>query len=262
MNVFINLQKVNKEEDYSNYDINNLNESDEISWLLVSAEEKEYGKIINISLSICSIIGYKKPEIVGKHINCLIPNIFHKYHNQMINKLFYDSKYQFYENLSKKLEYNPIKLSKFVYCKTKSKFLIPFQFKSTFIHTEEGLHFFLMNVIKYNCFPHPKNINGDQPCCCVLTDKHFFIQTFTPNAFEYLGLNSKDIDSGLNIINCISQFGSEFIKDLNIKENKMDVNEEFEFSSEIDLEADKICYNINTMKSQKILRRELPKSKK
>jgi hypothetical protein len=119
-----------------------------------------------------------------------------------------------------------------------------------------------MNVIKYNCFPHPKNINGDQPCCCVLTDKHFFIQTFTPNAFEYLGLNSKDIDSGLNIINCISQFGSEFIKDLNIKENKMDVNEEFEFSSEIDLEADKICYNINTMKSQKILRRELPKSKK
>ena len=261
MNVFINSQKVNREEDYSNYDINYLEESDELSWMLVSAEEKEYGKIINISLSICPIIGYKKPEIVGKHINYLIPNIFHKHHNEMINKLFYDSKYQFYENLSKKLEYKPIIFSKFVYCKTKSKFLIPFPFKSTFIHTEEGLHLFLMNVIKYNCFYHSKNISGDQPWCCVLTDKHFFIQTFTPNAFEYLGLNSKDIDSGLNIINCIQQFGPEFIKDLNIKKNKMDINDEFEFSSETDLETSRSFYNANTKKSEKKLRRELTKKR-
>jgi hypothetical protein len=98
-NVSSQSQLLNKDEDLSNYDLNRLNETDEYNWLLVSAKEKELGKIINLSVNVCPIIGYRKYEIIGKHINYLIPNIFHKQHDNLIRKLFSDAKFNFYEIL-------------------------------------------------------------------------------------------------------------------------------------------------------------------
>ena len=249
----------NREDDYASYNINKLKETDETPWILVSASDKSYGKIINFSLGICPIIGYKKREIIGQNINILLPNIFHKSHDIMIQKLFYDSKYQFYENLSKKAEYKPEHIKKNVYCKNKSKYLVPFPFRAFFVQTEEGEHMFVMNIIKQQCFPHTKNSKKEELWCCVLTDRHFNIQTFTPNAFDYLGLNSSDIDSGLNITNCIVQFGNEIFNNVNDKENTMD-NEVFNYSSDLYYEtANKSFHNARTIKSENKLRRDLTK---
>ena len=257
-NINLENKNFNKEDDYANYNINKLKETDENQWILISAGDKNYGKILNISLGICPIIGYKKREIIGNNINILLPNIFHNPHERMIQKLFYETKNQFYETLSKKIEYKPEHIAKVVYCKNKSKFLVPFPFRAFFVQTEEGEHLFVMNVIKQQCFPHTKNAKEEEPWCCVLTDNHFIIQTFTPNAFDFLGLNTNDIDSGLNITNCISQFGNDFLNNLNDKENTGE-NEAFNYSSDYYETVNKSLYNAKTIKSEKILKRELTK---
>ena len=253
-NIVLEFHKFNKEEDYENYDVNKLKESDQTQWILVSTDEKNYGKILNVSLGICPIIGYKKNEIIGSNINVLIPNIFHKHHDHMINKLFYDVKHKFYETLSKKNEYKLEYTIKFVYCKNKSKFLVPFPFRAFFVQTEDGEQIYIMNVLKHKCFPH-SNKNEEQ-LCCVLTDRHFIIQTFTPNAFDFLGLNSSDIDSGLNITTCIPQFGNDIFNNI----NDTIENEYYNYSSEINFEiTSKSFYNANTIKSEKKLKRDLTK---
>ena len=257
-NIILEFGKFNKDEDYINYDINKLKESDESQWILVSADEKNYGTILNISLGICPIIGYKRNEIIGNNINVLLPNIYHKNHDYMLHKLFYDVKHNFYDILSKNIEYKPEIINKSVYCKNKSKFLVHFPFRSFFVQTEEGELIFIMNVLKHKCFPH-SNKNDEDQLCCVLTDKHFIIQTFTPNAFDYLGLNSNDIDSGLNITTCISQFGNDVFSSINDRENTLE-KDTFNYSSEINFEiTGKNFYNANTIKSEKKLKRDLTK---
>ena len=258
-NINIENKNFNKEDDYANYNINKLKETDENHWILVSAGDKKYGKIVNISLGICPIIGYKKREIIGNNINILLPNIYLKPHEKMIHRLFYETKNRFYDTLSKKIEYKPEHIAKIVYCKHKSKFLVPFPFRAFFVQTEEGEHLFIMNVIKQQCFTHTKNIKEKEPWCCVLTDKHFIIQTFTPNAFELLGFNTTDIDSGLNITTCIEQFRNDISNNVNDKENTME-NEVFNYSSDIFYEtANKSFYNAKTIKSENKLKRELTK---
>jgi hypothetical protein len=136
--------------------------------------------------------------------------------------------------------------------------LVPFPFKACFIQTEEGKQVFIMNIIKNKCFPFLRNIKGESPLCCVITDKHFFIQTFTPNAFEYLGLNTKDIDSNLNITKCISQFGYELLN--NNDENEISLeNDIFNYSSNTIIDNFKNIYNSFTAKSERRLKRELTK---
>lgn len=260
-NVSSEVQQINREEEYSNFDLNKLKDTDEFNWLLVSAKDKEIGKIINLSINVCPIIGYRKHEIVGKHINYLIPDIFQNQHDLLIKKIFNNEKFYFYENLSKKLEYKPELYTKLVYCKTKSKFLIPFPFKACFIQSEEGKHIFLMNIIKNKCFPYIRNNSEENPLCCVLTDKHFFIQSFTPNSFEYLGLNTKDIDSNLNITECISQFGYELLKNIDEQKESTEINDIFNYSSNTNIDNNKSFYNSNTLKSEKRLKRELTKKR-
>ena len=256
-NISLEYKKLNNEEDYSNYDINRMKGSDESQWMIISADDKDYGKILNISLSVCPIIGYKKNEIIGNNINILIPNIFVKSHNHMIKKLFFNTKCKFYETLSKSINYIPEQISQIVFCKNKLKYLVPFPFKAFFVQTEEGEHVFIMNIIKQKCFPHTNNKKKEEPWCCVLTDKQLFIQTFTPSAFDILGLNTNDIDSQLNISTCISQFGKDIFNNLNKNVTTIESNEYNNYSSDVNYESSKGYFNANTMKSETILRREL-----
>jgi hypothetical protein len=114
-----------------------------------------------------------------------------------------------------------------------------------------------MNIIKQKCFPHTNNKKKEEPWCCVLTDKQLFIQTFTPSAFDILGLNTNDIDSQLNISTCISQFGKDIFNNLNKNVTTIESNEYNNYSSDVNYESSKGYFNANTMKSETILRREL-----
>ena len=103
-----NFDKVqDKEIDYSNFDIQILNKTDDYKYIIVSAEEEDLGDILNISLNACQIFGYNKNEIVGKKSYIIMPEIYHKQFEQYLIQYTNDAKTRFYDLLSNKKEYYP-----------------------------------------------------------------------------------------------------------------------------------------------------------
>ena len=221
---------VNKEIDYSNYDVNILSGTDEFKFLIVSAEDDKKGTIINMSLNSCLIFGYHRHELIGKNVTLLIPEIYHKTHEKIFNELTEKTKTEFFECLSKNIVYTP-KFIEIAFCgRNKSKYLIPLEFKAFFVQTEESELVFVLKFVSrtiYNNFNNEENSNFHKQYC-VLTDNNFIIQTFTPNCVEALGLNSKIINSNYDITSFIKQFNEDLqtiITNTNKEFSAFDVSE-------------------------------------
>ena len=125
MNLVEDDKLQNKEIDFSNYDLNILNLSDEYKALAISANEENKGTIINITLNGCPIFGYHRNELIGKHFNILIPEVYHSFHNKLFNENTEKTKTEFFEYLSNNLIYTPKFLDFPVFGRYKSKYLIP-----------------------------------------------------------------------------------------------------------------------------------------
>ena len=208
MNLVEDDKLQNKEIDFSNYDLNILNLSDEYKALAISANEENKGTIINITLNGCPIFGYHRNELIGKHFNILIPEVYHSFHNKLFNENTEKTKTEFFEYLSNNLIYTPKFLDFSVFGRNKSKYLIPLNLKLFFVQTEESDLAYIVKFDISKTFDSDldENINTK---CCVLTDNNFIIQTFTSNCVESLGLNSKIINSNYDITNYIKQFNEE-----------------------------------------------------
>ena len=200
------------EIDYTSFDINNLHkEKKEIEYFIISTSDKDINerKILNMSIGLSTIIGYQKEEIVGKDINILIPRIFHNAHNLMLKKLTNKIKMDLYQTLSNEYKYVPDIISKTVYLKTKNNFLKRLEFKSYLVQNEDGDHIYIVEIIRNSSFPTSWNEIGEEPPCCVLTDRNFIIQLFTADCCEALGFNSNVINSNFEITSCILQFNDD-----------------------------------------------------
>ena len=204
------------EKDFSNFDIGILNEKGNLPYLLVSAEKENLGKIINLSMNLCKIFGYTKNELINQNINILIPRLFHQKHDLIIKQLYEKNKLKIFEDLNKNNIYLPDFIKKDVYGISKMKFLLELKLNIYFIKTEENQFVFLVEIINYNpiMIDLIKNSNYNSKFC-VLTDKNFLIQTFTPNCLEYLKLNYEIINSNYSIINFIEQFHNDYLTALN-----------------------------------------------
>ena len=247
INLILDKKFNNKEIDFLNFDLNIINENDDNHYLIISVNEENKGIIKNISTSSCSIFGYQKHEIIGRNINILIPEVFHKIHDKIIKDLCEKSKTKFYESLVNKLIYEPEYTELFIHAKNKSKYLIPLFLRIYLVKTEENELVFITEIKKNNCYKGElaenffgQDINNDN-ICCILTDNNLKIQTFTSNCLELLKLSSNIINSNNNI--------SCFIKELNndILTNKDDlVNKENENDDKINVnESNKITNNSN-----------------
>ena len=224
-----NVDKIqDKEIDYSNFDLKTLNNSDEYKYIIISAEEENLGIILNLSLNICQIFGYNKNELIGKNINILIPEIFHKQFEVFLIQTTNNIKTKFYETLSYKKEYYPEFIELFIHGRSKSKYLVPLYIKFYFAQTEESEHIYIIHLILEDCFTINKTKNNfslnrlntinttkevrSYNYCCVLTDYYFNIQSFTPNCQELLGLNSDTLNANIDITKFIEQFKEELDK--------------------------------------------------
>ena len=250
-NILINLvinKKINnnnKEINYSSFDLNLLNESD---YLIISVDEENKGIIRNISLSSCSILGYHKDEIIGKNMNILIPEIFHKIHNKTINELCEKSKTKFFDCLVNKMNYKPEFIELYVHAKNKSKYLVPLKLKIYLVQTEENELVYIVEIKKNNSYIGELNDNFIQynnksdNICCVLTNNNLNIQTFTSNSMELLKLNSNIINSSIDITSFIKQLNDDFLT------NRTLTNKDF-----LDFEESEIINNekINAYDSNK-----------
>ena len=244
-----------KQIDYSNFDINELfKKQKEKEFLIISAnsDNSNYSKILNMTTGLTPIIGYQQNEIIGKDINILIPKIFHKSHDKIFRKSISKAKLGLYQSLSNEVKYNPEILSKSIFCKTKFNYLIPLEFDSYLVQNEEGEHIYILEIKRSSSFPTTWNETGDKPPCCVLTDRNFIIQTFTPNCCELLGFNSNMINSNFEITSFILQFNEDNI--FYLKENLNCQNERSDFFSGFFNENSDLLSNSNYTYSNLIIK--------
>jgi len=204
------------EKDFSNFDLEVLNEKINLPYLIISAHKDQIGKIVNLSLNAAKIFGYMKNEIIGQNINILIPKIFHKNHDLIIKEQYEKNKLKLFDILNKKRLYFPDFIKKDVYGISKMKFLIDLKLNVYLVKTEENKLIYIVEILNFN--PSAKDLvknENNETKFCVLTDENFLIQTFTSNCLEFLKLNSEFINSNYSIINYIKQFQDDYLTAIN-----------------------------------------------
>ena len=204
------------EKDFSNFDLNILNEKGNLPYFIISINDDNESKIIDLSMNVCKIFGYTKNELLGQSINFIIPTLFHQKHDLVIKEQYDNHKLKIFDYLNKMKVYLPDFIKMNVYGVSKMKFLIELKFEIYFVRTEENKLVYIVEISNY--FPIVldliKYVNNDSNYC-VLTDENFIIQSFTPNCLEYLKLKYENINSNNNIINYIKQFQDDYLKAIN-----------------------------------------------
>ena len=209
---------------------------------------------MDCSTNLCNIFGYKKSELIGSHINILIPEVIQKKHNILVSQKTESNKLNFLEGLYKNTLYVPNFIKKEIYCISKTKFLIPLNIKIYLANSEENILIYIAEIsdnISINLDLLKKNINP--PKYCILTDKNFLIQSFTPNCANYLKINYEDISCNCNIINYIKQFKDDYLSVL----RETNISRKSQIKSTGIIQVDKTNINnekrrISNFKKQKI----------
>ena len=220
------------EKKFSEFDVGIFNEKQNMTFMIVSAKKDQLGKIIDFSMNVSKIFGYSKEELLGKHINILIPKIFQESHDLITMEEYEKNKLKLFDYLNKKKEYFPDFIKKNVYGISKLKFLIELNLNIYFVKTEDNSLSYVIEILNSNplMIDLTKNINIDLKFC-VLTDDNFLIQSFTPNCLEFLKLDYSFINSNISIINFIKQFQDEYLNALN--NTAMTKYSSFAYKSEI-----------------------------
>ena len=250
-----------QEIQFSNFDINTLKEKDLFKYIILSGNKKSLANIIEISINLCHVFGYYKDEIIGKNVNYLIPELFHKTHNMLINDYNEKAQSTFYKELFSNDNYIPEYLERNVYAISKSKFLIPLKLKVYFVQNEGNEFIYIVEVTKIKDFQDilEKNEENDLKCV-ILTDENFYIQTFTPNCVNYLKINDSYINANYNIINYIKQLKNEYLKKINevIKVYSLNTTiKNYSFQENNDSQNNKVIYDSISYLEKKKLKKDL-----
>ena len=219
LQVYINNidTEINKEkiEEFDNIDIKNLNQNDNYIYIIVSTKPENFGNILNASLSISEIFGYKINDLINQNLNILLPDIFHKEHKKVLNKKLNQFQKEDYENeINKKIQIKEINS----FGLTKSKYLIEINMKIILYQSEYFEQYFISSFSKDISFFNTNNDENKDQKCYILTDLNLIIQNFTANSTSILNIKSDMIDNNIEITYYIQQFYDEFL--INYNENK------------------------------------------
>ena len=211
----------NEEKNYIIFNIGLFKENDASRYILISGEKKDLGTIIDASVSASMVFGYTKDELIGNHLNMLIPEIFHWKHNIILKNQSNINNFKLFDDIFQNKEYNPVFIERFYFAVFKSKFIKYLKVKIYFIKTEKNMVTFVIEILKDTPYMSElvKDINipnsNLDSRCCVLTDEDFLIHSFTANSVEQLGLSYRFIKSNNSIIPYIKQFYDDYINSIN-----------------------------------------------
>jgi hypothetical protein len=194
-----------------NIDINALQSSDEYQYVIMSAQPEKMGTISNISLGLCSNFGYTRSEIIGKNIEAVMPEVFHKQHRKMLAEKINDYK-KIAMNAQASKNFKPNFKDVNSFGKNKSRYLVPFSFKVTYVPNNDTNDSVFLGKVSQDVYNVGSN-NSSQQTCYILTNVGLIIQNFTANAINILGLNSNAINNGnMEITRFVKEFQEEFMK--------------------------------------------------
>ena len=198
------------EIDYSNYNLDYLKANFNLNYLTISTKNKSLGKILDCSHNCSSIIGYQRNELIGNSINILIPEIYRKKHNLLLMQKTEENKLNFLQGLYNNIIYSPKFIQKDTFCISKSKLLTSLNIKIYLVNSEDNELVYIAEIEK-NDYDNKLLNNEDNSKYCILTDKNFIIQSFTPNCINFLNINYEEINSNCHIMNYIKQFRDDYI---------------------------------------------------
>lgn len=185
------------EKTKQNFDENNIMSmgtdaiigDNEYQYIIISAKPDNIGLIMNISLGICSLFGFSKDELLGNNIDLILPEVYHKIFSEILQEMVNTYIKNLIKNNNKDhlLNYKDFAY----YGKTKSRYLIPFNFKMALAPSNgQDENVFLLRV------SNDHYANSLSNSYYVITDSHFTIKNFSSNSVKGLGINSSAINNG------------------------------------------------------------------
>ena len=225
------------ENNYISFNIEIFKQKEKNEFLLISANKNSVGIILDCSTSASASFGYEKHEIIGKHLNILIPDILHKRHDINLEKQVKAHNLLLIETQFENKEYKPTLMEGNFFGIIKSKFIKSFKLKVFFLKTEKNNLAYMVEMlqdipympelIKNRTLP---NSNIDTRCC-VLTNDNFMITSFTSNSAELLGLTYGYIKSNNSIFPHIKQLYEDYLSHVSDLK-KRDFNSHFDTNYE------------------------------
>ena len=204
INILNNIDFVNTNNDKVD-ELKDIDDSNQMvkenKSIIVSANPENFGIITNISLSACSLFGFIKEEMVGQHLNLIVPEIFQKPHNKLLQTRANTINQ---ENIFGGKDDKQLMKEISQFAVNKARYIIPFSAKIYSIQGERGELNFLAAI----------NQGGNtisSSTCYVLTNEQFLIQNFSANGINLLNLHSNMLNGTCEILKYIKQFQEELI---------------------------------------------------
>jgi len=172
-----------------------MNNSDKNQYIVASAGAESFGTIVKITIGICSSLGYKIEELLGKDVNTIIPNIFQQAHVKVLqNKINMYKKSLLDEeeaNSSEKHEKAEIDDKKgkqnqcrdiWTFAKNKTRYLVPVIQKVNLVPSKNEENYVFLSKIKFPSY-------REYLTCYILTNNNFIIQNYTANMISILNID-------------------------------------------------------------------------
>ncbi len=178
-----------------NFDINTVTPNADLQFMIISGKEENFGVISKISLGFCHLLGYNDQELIGQHLEFLLPDCIQKAHQENLNKKTIVSKIG--ESNQKNLK------NHFALLKTSSKCFLPINLEVGII-LDEDYNPLIFAKVNYEA----EQYNFFSPgVYFFLTNHKLIIESFTSNCLDNLGLSDQIINNNKEI--------TPFIKELN-----------------------------------------------
>ena len=188
-------------------EINALNPSNDFQFMIISGKKETFGVIINVSLDICSYLGYSQHDLIGKKVDILIPDIIKSPHHKMLKEKVEKNRNFDYDN-------NNIKTLELLF-KTSSKYLYPFLMDISILYDEDYNKIIFAKVNYEQIFNYENSF-------IIMLDKNFCIKHYTINCNLYLEINDKSTD----IFLYIKELTEEYLNKMNNLNEKIKEKEE------------------------------------
>ena len=125
----------NEERNYSNFNMGFLKQKGDDRYFIISSQKKGLGTILDCSAYASKVFGYQRKELVGKHVNTLIPELFHSKHDKILVSKANLYEYNLFNAIFQKQIYKPEMVEKSLYAVLKSKFIELMHLKAYFINS-------------------------------------------------------------------------------------------------------------------------------